>query len=163
MRPPRVVVDERGVRPTLLDEAPLETPVVVGVERLLGVHRVEVGAPAAAEHAVVALREPGEPVPGFRAERSADVLAHPLIQSGGHSLVAVAPLSDRSTGTPVPPSARVPVSTAARFSPLVAGDREPLVEGSRLLVEDLDRSLHRNGPEATGAGMVGPVEEQQEE
>ena len=60
------VVDERGMRPALLDEAPLEIPVVVGVERLLGVHRVEVGAPAAPEHAVVALREPGEAVPGVR-------------------------------------------------------------------------------------------------
>ena len=106
---------------------------------------------------------PAKPSQVSGAERSDDVLAHPLIQSGGHSLVAVAPLSDRSAAARLRPSAQVPVSTAARGPSLVAGDREPLVEGSRLLVEDLDRSLHRNGPEATGAGMVGPVEEQQEE
>jgi len=75
-RSKRVRVPLRGMRPALLDEAPLETPVVVGVERLLGVHRVEEGAPAAPEHAVVPLREPGEPVPGIRIERFDHVVRH---------------------------------------------------------------------------------------
>ena len=49
------------MRPALLDEAPLETPVVVGVERLLGAHRVEVGAPAAPNTLLCRCASPANP------------------------------------------------------------------------------------------------------
>ena len=49
------------------------------------------------------------------------------------------------------------VLAAAPGSLLVAGDRQLLFDGRRLLVEDVDRPLHGDRPEATGAGVVGAV------
>ena len=54
------------------------------------------------------------------------------------------------------------VSAAARRSLLVTGKRESLTQGSGLLVHDVRGSLHGDGPEATGAGVVWVVEEPQE-
>ena len=82
------------MRPALPDEAPLETPVVVGVDRLLGVHRAEVGAPAAPEHVEqsyvpFALGVRGEPARQVLLAESSDLRESHLVPnsqvSNGHS------------------------------------------------------------------------------
>ena len=54
------------------------------------------------------------------------------------------------------------VSPATPSSSLVARDRQLLVDGRGLLVEGVDRPLHRDGPEAADAVVVRTVEEPQE-